>query len=226
MLRHRARRRARDRDGARRHRRPGRLAATMATTLARTFPVTGTARPAPNDASADAGHRRPHDADRRTGGLAGDAHVRRSRHAAPHARRRSAASRKRGAPAPTSCSTMPLGGRACSTTTRASDRGIGWCRSSIDGCAVCGSREPGRPTEALVAAVLEQKVTGLEARRAYRRLALAVGEPAPGPVELVTPPDPAAVAAMPSFRMHPSRLSDRGPIEAKSASRPCTSPAT
>jgi 3-methyladenine DNA glycosylase/8-oxoguanine DNA glycosylase len=61
----------------------------------------------------------------------------------------------------------------------------------------------GRPTEALVAAVLEQKVTGLEARRAYRRLALAAGEPAPGPVELVTPPDPAAVAAMPSFRMHP-----------------------
>ncbi len=61
----------------------------------------------------------------------------------------------------------------------------------------------GRPTEALVAAVLEQKVTGIEARRAYRRLALAAGEPAPGPVELVTPPDPAAVAAMPSFRMHP-----------------------
>ncbi len=60
-----------------------------------------------------------------------------------------------------------------------------------------------RPVEALVAAVLEQKVTGLEARRAYRRLALAAGEPAPGPVELVTPPDPTAVAAMPSFRMHP-----------------------
>ena len=61
----------------------------------------------------------------------------------------------------------------------------------------------GRPTEALIAAVLEQKVTGLEARRAYRRLALAFGEPAPGPIELVAPPDPAAVAAMPSFRLHP-----------------------
>lgn len=61
----------------------------------------------------------------------------------------------------------------------------------------------GRPVEALVAAVLEQKVTGLEARRAYRRLALAAGEPAPGPVELVTPPDPGVVATMPSFRMHP-----------------------
>jgi len=61
----------------------------------------------------------------------------------------------------------------------------------------------GKPIEALIPAVLEQKVTGLEARRAYRRLALAVGEPAPGPVELVVPPDPAAVAAMASFRMHP-----------------------
>ena len=61
----------------------------------------------------------------------------------------------------------------------------------------------GRPTEALIPAVLEQKVTGLEARRAYRRLALALGEPAPGPTELVVPPDPAAVAAMPSFRLHP-----------------------
>ena len=61
----------------------------------------------------------------------------------------------------------------------------------------------GRPTEALIPAVLEQKVTGLEARRAYRRLALAVGEPAPGPIELVVPPDPAAVASMASFRMHP-----------------------
>lgn len=61
----------------------------------------------------------------------------------------------------------------------------------------------GRPAEALIPAVLEQKVTGIEARRAYRRLALALGEPAPGPIELVAPPDPAAVAAMPSFRLHP-----------------------
>lgn len=61
----------------------------------------------------------------------------------------------------------------------------------------------GRPTEALIPAVLEQKVTGLEARRAFRRLALALGEPAPGPMELVVPPDPEAIAAMPSFRMHP-----------------------
>jgi 3-methyladenine DNA glycosylase/8-oxoguanine DNA glycosylase len=61
----------------------------------------------------------------------------------------------------------------------------------------------GRPSEALIPAVLEQKVTGLEARRAYRRLALALGEPAPGPADLVLPPDPVQVAHLPSFRFHP-----------------------
>ena len=61
----------------------------------------------------------------------------------------------------------------------------------------------GNPVEVLIPGVLEQKVTGLEARRAYRRLARTLGEPAPGPVDLTTPPDPAAVAAMPSFRLHP-----------------------
>jgi 3-methyladenine DNA glycosylase/8-oxoguanine DNA glycosylase len=38
--------------------------------------------------------------------------------------------------------------------------------------------------EAMASAVLEQKVTGLEARRAWRQLILAHGEPAPGPVPL------------------------------------------
>jgi 3-methyladenine DNA glycosylase/8-oxoguanine DNA glycosylase len=61
----------------------------------------------------------------------------------------------------------------------------------------------GRPVEALIPAVLEQKVTGQEARRAYRRLTLAVSEPAPGPADLFLPPDPAAVAALASFRFHP-----------------------
>ncbi|MGZ8614253.1 MAG: DNA-3-methyladenine glycosylase family protein [Actinomycetota bacterium] len=61
----------------------------------------------------------------------------------------------------------------------------------------------GRPSEALIPAVLEQKVTGLEARRAYRRLVLALGEPAPGPADLVLPPDPVQVAHLPSFRFHP-----------------------
>jgi 3-methyladenine DNA glycosylase/8-oxoguanine DNA glycosylase len=54
----------------------------------------------------------------------------------------------------------------------------------------------------LVAAVLEQKVVGLEARRAWRRLSLAVSEPAPGPGQLDLPPDPARVAELPYFRFH------------------------
>ena len=42
--------------------------------------------------------------------------------------------------------------------------------------------------EALVPAVLEQRITGLEAFRAYRRLILAHGTPVPGPIGLWAPP--------------------------------------
>jgi len=67
-----------------------------------------------------------------------------------------------------------------------------------------------RLMEALIPAVLEQKVTGLEARRAYRRLSSALGEPAPGPHEgLLLPPDPAAVAVMPYHAFHPFGLERR-----------------
>jgi 3-methyladenine DNA glycosylase/8-oxoguanine DNA glycosylase len=58
-------------------------------------------------------------------------------------------------------------------------------------------------TERLVPIVLEQKVTGAEARRAYRRLVTALGEPAPGPGCLVLPPEPGLVAALPYERFHP-----------------------
>ena len=55
----------------------------------------------------------------------------------------------------------------------------------------------------LIAAVLEQKVTGAEARRAWRGLVGATAEPAPGPrSDLRLPPDPARVAALPSFAFH------------------------
>jgi 3-methyladenine DNA glycosylase/8-oxoguanine DNA glycosylase len=54
----------------------------------------------------------------------------------------------------------------------------------------------------LVAAVLEQKVVGLEARRAWRRMTYAFGEPAPGPAGLRLPPGPALVAEAPYFRFH------------------------
>jgi 3-methyladenine DNA glycosylase/8-oxoguanine DNA glycosylase len=55
----------------------------------------------------------------------------------------------------------------------------------------------------LVAAILEQKVVGMEARRAWRRMTLDVSEPAPGEAGLVLPPDPSVVAELPYFRFHP-----------------------
>ncbi|HEX6331648.1 MAG TPA: DNA-3-methyladenine glycosylase 2 family protein [Actinomycetota bacterium] len=61
----------------------------------------------------------------------------------------------------------------------------------------------GLVTERLIPVILEQKVTSIEARRAYRRLATALAEPAPGPLGLTLPPDPARVAALPSYTFHP-----------------------
>jgi 3-methyladenine DNA glycosylase/8-oxoguanine DNA glycosylase len=57
--------------------------------------------------------------------------------------------------------------------------------------------------EALVPAALEQRVTGLEARRAWRALVVKYGEPAPGPAAeaagLYVPPDAAAWRMIPSW---------------------------
>lgn len=58
-------------------------------------------------------------------------------------------------------------------------------------------------TERLIPVILEQKVTGNEARRAYRRLATSLAEPAPGPLELTLPPDPERVAELPYYAFHP-----------------------
>ncbi len=56
----------------------------------------------------------------------------------------------------------------------------------------------------LLPTVLAQKVTGLEAFRAYVKTLRHFGEPAPGPVpDLLLPPDPAAVAAAPYWLFHP-----------------------
>jgi 3-methyladenine DNA glycosylase/8-oxoguanine DNA glycosylase len=62
----------------------------------------------------------------------------------------------------------------------------------------------GEVVQALIPAILEQKVTGREARRAYARLTRATGEPAPGPFDdLRLPPDPARVAGLEAFAFHP-----------------------
>jgi 3-methyladenine DNA glycosylase/8-oxoguanine DNA glycosylase len=62
----------------------------------------------------------------------------------------------------------------------------------------------GRVTETLVPTVLEQKVTGKEARASWRRLVVAYGEPAPGPAPagLQVFPEPAVWARIPSWTWH------------------------
>jgi 3-methyladenine DNA glycosylase/8-oxoguanine DNA glycosylase len=62
----------------------------------------------------------------------------------------------------------------------------------------------GRVLEALVPAVLEQKVVGVEARRAWRYLLLTFGTPAPGPAPagMRVPPPAAAWRRIPSWEWH------------------------
>jgi 3-methyladenine DNA glycosylase/8-oxoguanine DNA glycosylase len=61
----------------------------------------------------------------------------------------------------------------------------------------------GRPFDALLPAILEQQVTGGEARRAFRLLIRRHGEPAPGPLDLWLAPQPATLAALPYQVFHP-----------------------
>ncbi|KAA1399387.1 DNA-3-methyladenine glycosylase family protein [Aeromicrobium ginsengisoli] len=69
-----------------------------------------------------------------------------------------------------------------------------------------GLRTPrtGRVLEALIAAVIEQKVVGLDAFAAWRRLLLRFGEPPPGPAPAGLRVFPAAEqwAAIPSWEWH------------------------
>jgi len=68
----------------------------------------------------------------------------------------------------------------------------------------------------LVAAILEQKVTGIEARRAWRRLVRATSELAPGPrQDLFLPPDPARVVALGAFAFHPFGVEERRAMTTK-----------
>jgi 3-methyladenine DNA glycosylase/8-oxoguanine DNA glycosylase len=55
--------------------------------------------------------------------------------------------------------------------------------------------------EALLPAMLEQRITGIEAWRNYRRLVRAHGSPAPGPLALWLPPTPGTIASLPSWRL-------------------------
>ncbi len=55
---------------------------------------------------------------------------------------------------------------------------------------------------ALVAAILAHRVTSIEARRAWVGICYSLSEPAPGPVRLVLPPDPARLAETPYWWFH------------------------
>ncbi len=57
--------------------------------------------------------------------------------------------------------------------------------------------------DSLVPAVLEQRVTGVESRRAWRGLVRRFGAPAPGPMEgLRVPPGAAAILSIPTWEWH------------------------
>ncbi len=63
--------------------------------------------------------------------------------------------------------------------------------------------------DALLPAILEQKVTGVEARRSYRELIRRWGEPAPGPAPLRLAPTPAILSGLPYHAYHPLGLERR-----------------
>lgn len=65
---------------------------------------------------------------------------------------------------------------------------------------------PGNVVETLLAVILEQKVQVAAARRSYTAIVRRWGEPAPGPavaLGMLTPPDPAVLARVPSYALHP-----------------------
>jgi 3-methyladenine DNA glycosylase/8-oxoguanine DNA glycosylase len=59
-----------------------------------------------------------------------------------------------------------------------------------------------RPFEALLPAICEQKVAGVDARRALSGIIASHGEDAPGPGGLRLPPAPATLAALPYHAFH------------------------
>jgi 3-methyladenine DNA glycosylase/8-oxoguanine DNA glycosylase len=63
--------------------------------------------------------------------------------------------------------------------------------------------------EALMPAILEQKVTGTEAWRGFRGIVRRWGEPAPGPFGLSLAPPAAVVATIPYHELHPIGIERR-----------------
>jgi 3-methyladenine DNA glycosylase/8-oxoguanine DNA glycosylase len=63
--------------------------------------------------------------------------------------------------------------------------------------------------EALLPAIVEQKVVGNEARRSYQSLIGRYGERAPGPLGLRLAPAPAVLARLPYYEFHPHGVEQR-----------------
>jgi 3-methyladenine DNA glycosylase/8-oxoguanine DNA glycosylase len=63
--------------------------------------------------------------------------------------------------------------------------------------------------DALVWVVIEQKVVGADARRAYRDLVRRVSDPAPGELGLLLPPDPHRMARTPYWTFHECNVERR-----------------
>src|SRR5262249_58605617 len=61
------------------------------------------------------------------------------------------------------------------------------------------------PFPVLIAAILEQKVQGVEARRAWRAVVMATADPAPGDIGLHLPPDPERLGTIPSWLLSKHR---------------------
>jgi 3-methyladenine DNA glycosylase/8-oxoguanine DNA glycosylase len=64
-------------------------------------------------------------------------------------------------------------------------------------------------TRTLIAAILEQKVTAIEAMRAWKGCVRLSPEPAPGPMGLLLPPNPTTIAQTPYFALHPAGIARR-----------------
>jgi 3-methyladenine DNA glycosylase/8-oxoguanine DNA glycosylase len=88
-----------------------------------------------------------------------------------------------------------------------------WSALDVSGVAVLDRVRRSRPglrlpntglvLDALVPAILEQRVTGQEARRAWRLLLRRYGTPAPGPADgMVVPPPPETLLSVPSWDWH------------------------
>ncbi len=57
--------------------------------------------------------------------------------------------------------------------------------------------------ETLLPTILGQRVTAVEAKRAYRRIVATYGTPAPGPIDAWVPPEPEVIAGLGYADLHP-----------------------